>query len=237
MKKVERGIIMAAGFGTRMQPVSLKTPKPLIKVNGKRMIETIVDGLFVNGITEIHVVVGYKKEAFLILKDLYPEIDIIENPHFSTCNNISSLYVARDYLESSIIVDGDQIIYNPEILNAGIDKSGYSGAWIGTGTGEWLMDVENGIIKGCDRNGGRRGWQLFGISRWTGEDGKKLKKHLEIEFEEKENHNLYWDDVPMFRHKDEYELQLYPIEKKDIIEIDNFDELVKVDGNYENYRQ
>ena len=97
------------------------------------------------------------------------------------------------------------------------------------------MEVNQGIITKCDRNGGRRGWQLFGISRWTGEDGKKLKKHLEIEFEEKENHNLYWDDVPMFRHKDEYELQLYPIERGDIIEIDDFEELVRIDGSYKNY--
>ena len=235
MGKVKRKIIMAAGLGRRMKPVSNRTPKPLIKVNGKRMIETIIEGLCDNGITEIHVVAGYKKDAFEVLRKRYPEIDIIENPYFATCNNISSLYVARHHLEESIIVDGDQIIHNPEILDAGIDKSGYSGAWTETDTDEWLMEVNRGIITKCDRNGGRRGWQLFGISRWTGEDGKKLKKHLEIEFEEKKKHNLYWDDVPMFRHKDEYELQLYPIERGDIIEIDNFEELVRIDGSYKNY--
>lgn len=45
MGKVKRGIIMAAGLGRRMKPVSNRTPKPLIKVNGKRMIETIIEGL------------------------------------------------------------------------------------------------------------------------------------------------------------------------------------------------
>ena len=56
--KAERAIIMAAGKGKRMQPLTLETPKPLIKVNGVRMIDTIIRGLHANGITEIYVVVG-----------------------------------------------------------------------------------------------------------------------------------------------------------------------------------
>ena len=64
MNKIKRAIIMAAGFGNRMQPITLNTPKPLIKVNGKRMIDTIVEALYENGIFEIYVVVGYKKEQF-----------------------------------------------------------------------------------------------------------------------------------------------------------------------------
>ena len=64
MNKIKRAIIMAAGFGNRMQPITLNTPKPLIKVNGKRMIDTIVEALYENSIFEIYVVVGYKKEQF-----------------------------------------------------------------------------------------------------------------------------------------------------------------------------
>lgn len=45
MPKVERAIIMAAGLGNRMHPVTLTTPKPLVKVNGVRMIDTVIDGL------------------------------------------------------------------------------------------------------------------------------------------------------------------------------------------------
>lgn len=45
MNKVKRAIIMAAGLGTRMKPVTLETPKPLIKVNGIRMIDTVIDAL------------------------------------------------------------------------------------------------------------------------------------------------------------------------------------------------
>ena len=55
---------MAAGLGNRMRPVTLTTPKPLVKVNGVRMIDTVIQGLHENGITEIYIVVGYLKEQF-----------------------------------------------------------------------------------------------------------------------------------------------------------------------------
>ena len=58
MYKVERAIILAAGQGTRLQPVTLDTPKPLVKVNNVRMIETIINALQSNGINEIYIVVG-----------------------------------------------------------------------------------------------------------------------------------------------------------------------------------
>ena len=80
MHTVKRAIIMAAGIGKRMQPVSLDTPKPLIKVNGKRMIDTVVDALHDNGIYEIYVVVGYLKEQFYEWVKGKIGISIIENP-------------------------------------------------------------------------------------------------------------------------------------------------------------
>lgn len=232
MYKVERAIIMAAGKGTRMRPVTLHTPKPLVKVNGKRMIDSVIEALHKNGISEIYIVVGYLKDQFEILPKEYENVKLIENPFYDTCNNISSLYVARDYIENAIILDGDQIIYNEKILAPEFDRSGYNAVWTDDETGEWLMTVENGIVTSCSRTGGKGGWQLYSVSRWNEADGKRLKHHLELEFNEKHNRQIYWDDVAMFCHADEYELGIRPMNADDVFEIDNLDELIALDGSY-----
>lgn len=237
MNQVKRAIIMAAGIGKRMQPVTLMTPKPMVKVNGVRMIDTVISGLNANGIYEIYIVVGYLKEQFAALEQECEGVTLIENPYYDTCNNISSLYVAREHLEDVIILDGDQIIYHPEILKPEFTHSGYNAVWTDAPTEEWLMTVENGLVTSCSRTGGNRGWQLFSISRWSKEDGQKLKRHLEIEFEEKGNRQIYWDDVAMFCYPEDYQLGITEMQRGDIIEIDNLSELAVIDPYYQKYME
>lgn len=229
---VKRAIIMAAGEGKRMRPVTIHTPKPLVKVHGVRMIDTVIRGLRNQGITEIYVVVGYLKEAYSSLPEEYPGLTLIENPWYASCNNISSLYVARAHLEDVIILDGDQIIYNDSILSPEFDRSGYNAVYTDSPTEEWLMTAENGIVTSCSRTGGTEGWQLYSISRWTKNDGRKLRRQLEHEFEEEKNRQIYWDDLPMFCYPGEYCLGIREMQKEDIIEIDNFSELTAIDPIY-----
>ena len=231
---VKRAVIVAAGIGKRMQPLTLQTPKPLVRVNGRRMIDTVIDALHQNDITEIHVVVGYLKEQFADLPAQYPGLTLIENPWYDSCNNISSLYAARAFLEDCIILDGDQMIYDPAILAPDFTLSGYNAVWCEGETDEWLMTVKDGVVRGCSRTGGSGGWQLYSISRWTAEDGAKLKRHLEEEFESG-NRDIYWDDVAMFCHFAEYELGIREMQREDIIEVDNLEELAAIDRSYSRY--
>ena len=122
-----------------------------------------------------------------------------------------------------------------KILSADFDYSGYCSVWTDEKTDEWLQTVENGVVTSCSRNGGKKGWQLYSVSRWNANDGKKLKRHLEIEFEERKNRQIYWDDVAMFCYPEEYKLGIYPISKEDIVEIDNLRELATLDSYYRKY--
>lgn len=218
-----------------MQPVTLQTPKPLVQVNGVRMIDTVIRGLHANGIREIYVVTGYLQEQFASLEQEYPGVILVYNPHYAVCNNISSLYAVKEHLEDVIILDGDQIIYEPSILAPEFERSGYNAVYTQEQTQEWLMQVENGIVTSCSRTGGSRGWRLYSISRWSAEDGRRLKKHLELEFDKKMNRSIYWDDVVMFRHFEEYTIGIRPMEEGDIVEIDSLEELVQVDASYRHY--
>lgn len=232
MYKVKRAVIMAAGIGQRLRPITLTTPKPLVKVNGVRMIDTVIRALQNNGIREIYVVVGYLREQFSCLEEEYG-VRLLVNPYYDSCNNISSLYAAREHLEDAILLDGDQIIYNDTVLRPEFEKSGYNAVWIEDGTDEWLMQTENGRVVSCSRTGGARGWQLYSISRWCAEDGRRLKGFLEEEFERKKNRQIYWDDVVMFCHFDAFDLAVTPMRKEDVAEIDSAAELLALDKSYE----
>ena len=126
--RVRKAIILAAGFGQRLAPVTLDTPKPLVKVNGVRILDTLLDALTAKGITNITIVRGYKKEQFDVLREKYPTIRFIDNPEFNLANNIGSLMCAIDRIDRCYICEADLIINNPDVIR----KYEYRTAYFGT---------------------------------------------------------------------------------------------------------
>ena len=222
---------MAAGRGERLRPITDTVPKPMIPVNGVPMIVSILEALRSNGIEETVIVTGYLKEAFEPLRDAYPGIQLIHNPVWAECNNISSMYAAREYLPEAIVLDGDQIIRNPAVLSPEAERSGYNAVWTEHETGEWLMTLDDrGIVTGCSRTGGSRGWQLYSVSRWSREDGLQLAQDVAEAFEGG-NRNIYWDDVPFFVRPEHYQLGVRAMADGDVTEIDSTEELREYEQN------
>ena len=81
--RVKRAVFVAAGFGSRMVPITLNTPKPLVRVNGTRIIDSLLDAVVEAGIPEIVIVRGYLGEQFDQLLYKYPNIRFVENPIYS----------------------------------------------------------------------------------------------------------------------------------------------------------
>ena len=97
--RAKRAVFIAAGFGSRLVPVTLNTPKPLVRVNGKRIIDGLIEACLDAGISEIYIVRGYLAEQFDQLLYKYPMLKFLENPAYNEANNISSAMVARYLLQ------------------------------------------------------------------------------------------------------------------------------------------
>ena len=227
----DNAIIMAAGKGERLRPLTLNTPKPLLPIAGKPMIEGLIERLREVGIKDISIVVGYLKEQFQYLSVKYG-VSLIENPDYEIANNVSSLYYARNKLGRTVILDGDQIIGDPSILKPKGTSSGYVCRWNEGESKEWLLglDLQNRILS-CSRDGGKRGWELMSVSFWNKEDSARLRKLVEFEYKGQRKTDIYWDDVAMFLHREEFRLVGYPIEEGALIEIDSFDEYQQINNH------
>ena len=175
--RVKRAVIFAAGFGSRMVPITLNTPKPLVRVHGKRIIDSLLDAVYAAGIEEVYIIRGYLSEQFDQLLYKYPNIKFIENPVYNEANNISSAMCARYLLQNAYLCEADLLLYNPALICKYQYCSNYLGVPVDV-TDDWCFKTKNGIItKLCV--GGTNCHHMFGISYWNAQDGARLAGHIE----------------------------------------------------------
>lgn len=228
--RVKRAVFIAAGFGSRLVPVTLNTPKPLVRVKGVRMIDTMLDAVKAAGIEEVIIVRGYLGEQFDQLLYKYPNIKFIENPMYNEANNISSAMLAKDYLGGAYVLEGDLVLYNPKLIT----KYQYCSNYLGVPTDvtdDWCFEVDGDQITKV-KIGGMNCCHMYGISYWTKEDGEKLKEHIPQVFNMPGGREKYWDEVALDLFKPEYYIEVRRCTFEDIIEIDTFKDLKKIDSVY-----
>lgn len=229
--RVKRAVFIAAGFGSRMVPVTLNTPKPLVRVKGTRIIDTILDAVIAAGIEEIIIVRGYLSEQFDQLLYKYPNIKFIENPAYNEANNISSAMCARYFLENTYILESDILLMNPKVIKKYQYQSNYCGVKCDR-TDDWCLFAEKGRITGVSV-GGTDGYRMFGISYWTEKDGKRLSDDLKKVYEAPGGKERYWDDVPLRYCQSDFNLAIRECSFDDFVEIDTFNELKAIDNVYD----
>lgn len=229
--RAKRAIFIAAGFGSRLVPITFNTPKPLVRVHGQRIIDGLIDACLEAGINEIYIVRGYLAEQFDQLLYKYPMIKFLENPVYNEANNISSAMVARYMLSNAYVFEADLLISNPKIIT----KYHYTSDFLAIKkdrTDDWCFIVKDGVIVE-EKVGGLDCWQMVGISYWNEEDGHKLSDDIKMTYEQPGGKERYWEQVPLVFCKKHYKVEVRECQENDIIEIDTFRELKAIDKTYD----
>ena len=231
--RCKRAIFIAAGFGTRLVPITLNTPKPLVRVRGERIIDRLIDACLEAGVNEIWVVRGYLGELFDQLLYKYPMVRFLENPAYNEANNISSSLVARHMLSNAYVFEADLLISNPSIIK----KYHYTSDFLAIKkdrSDDWCFRVKDGII--VEEKVGGEGddiWQMVGISYWNEADGHKLSQDIQDVYNSPGGKERYWEQVPLVYRKEHYAVEVRPCFDEDIVEIDTFKELKAIDKTYD----
>lgn len=230
------GILMAAGLGSRMRPLTEKVPKPLVKVFGKSMIETIIEGLLPK-CDKLYVIVGYKKECFDYLKEKYENINIIENKEYNIVNNISSIYALGNIMGSDdcYICESDLYVSDISIFDAKLEKSCYFAKYVPGKSDDWVFDLnKNGVITRVGKYGNNQ-YNMVGISFFTKESASLIKNAIdELYTKNGEYEQLYWDDV-VNMNLSKLNLTIHEVKASQIVELDSVKELEALDPNYKKY--
>ena len=230
--RVKRAVFLAAGFGSRMVPVTLNTPKPLVRVKGKRIIDTLLDAVSAAGIEEVIIVRGYLGEQFDQLLYKYPNIKFVENPIYNEANNISSAMCIRYLLQNAYVLEADLVLSNPKLIRKYEYQTNFLGIPVER-TDDWFFKVnsKNEIIE--QGVGGTNCHQMVGVSYWSAEDGAKLADDLKEVYEAPGGKERYWEQTALRYKKENYKIAVRECSFDDIVEIDTFSELKEFDKTYD----
>lgn len=229
-----KAVILAAGLGTRLRPITNEVPKCMVPVNGIRIIDKQIDNLLANGLSEIYVVDGYKAEVLAThLKETFPQVHIVSNPRYAETNNMYSLFLTSQFVkgEEFLLMNAD-VYYDSNII-AGMlqgdnqskiacDRSGYMEESMKiTLNGDKIDHISKKITP-------KEHYAVsIDVYRISAEDSKVLFKEVEDTILVKKDENS-WTEVALDHIFKNTSFIPYVIEGR-WFEIDNHDDLHKAE--------
>lgn len=227
--KVTNAIILAAGKSKRFKPISDYCPKGLSIIKGEVLVERQIKQLQAVGVTDITLVVGYKKEMFFYLADKY-DVKIVINEQYDTQDNVSSLRLVLDQLDNTYICSVDN--YYPENLFNTYEYRGfYSTVYVENNSDEWVVRIdENGLINDINI-GAPRGHIMLGFVYFDREFSENFRRVIhDVEGIDEYNHHV-WEYLYM-KHLETLKLEIKEFDKNSILEFDTIEDAINFDKDF-----
>jgi len=132
---MKQAVILAAGRGTRLGEVGQDSPKCLLNVGGRSLLDIQLGILFQAGIEEVCIVAGHHIEYVRQQVADYPGVTVLHNPIYDTTNSLYSLSLAKDWVRGSFVCVNGDVVAHPDIFNRVLAVEGCALAY-DSGSGE-----------------------------------------------------------------------------------------------------
>ncbi len=241
MSRIKKAVILAAGLGSRLKPLTDEVPKCLTEVNGKPILLQTIESLEKNGIDETAIVVGYLGERILDkfgARFRNMKLSYIWNQIYDETNSMYSTWLAREYLEEgAILIEGDTVSEEFLIRRAletdddktywVVDRFGpqYDGSMSTTDKSGRIVDVN--IVRGKLRTYQNNQYKSTGIVKIDREYGRQFSNWLDSDVR-KGNVQIYYDLV-IAKHLKDAPIFALDISGKKWIEIDSLEDLKRTE--------
>ena len=228
-------VILAAGFGMRMVPINLSTPKALIEVGGEPLIERTIRQLHEQGIRNITVVAGFMKESFEYLMDEYG-VDLVINPDYASKNNLHSLALVADRISNTYIIPCDiWCARNP--YSATEPYSWYMVSELVDEDSTVRVNRKRELVTISDKEAGN---SMIGISYLTEPEAGIVRENLRRMDADEAFDEDFWEKALYARaeagSKDRMILQAKVVSSSDFVEINTYEQLRDLDSDSNHLR-
>ena len=228
--RVTNAVLMAAGYGSRLAPITDHTPKGLLRVRGEVLVERQIAQLRAAGIADIFLVVGYLKEQFSYLAS-DPHIHLVDNEDYHCCNNTSSIFRVLDVLDNTYICSADNY-FTENVFTPYVYRSYYASVYGDAPSEEYYLSVDDDGRITDVQIGGAHGWYMLGQAYFSRAFSARFAALLREAYEQDPSvRGLLWEQFYM-RHIEELALERREYADGIIYEFDTLADIQAFDESF-----